>query len=104
MTFGAPYHMPPPYVVLRRWGRAAVNEPGDYEWFMGHRPRWLLAWLPPVAVWEIMHLAHHDGLYRFRDRDEALAYIVRHRDMSRGDTVIEFVTVELTRPATGAGL
>jgi hypothetical protein len=84
------YSMPLPYVVLRRL-RGPIDDMGDYEYFLGHKARVWLAWLPPYARWEKMHMPTHEGLWRFRDRDEARAYIRKHKDMQ--DRRIEMVNV-----------
>jgi hypothetical protein len=86
------YARRPPYVVLRRIGRAPIDEPGDHEWYMGHRPRVWAFWKRPYPRWEKMHLATHDGLFRFRSIETARAYVDCHDDMGF-DELIEFVEV-----------
>jgi hypothetical protein len=103
MHFGPAYNMQPPYLVIRRLPRdKPANDFGDYEYFVGHCARVWMPWLKPYPKWEPMHLPHHDGLYRFKDADEARVYMLRHMDMGLAvNEQIEFVTVSKsgdTRP------
>lgn len=76
------------YFILRK--TKVVDDMGDQEYFCGHKPRRWFSWLPPRARWETGHLPTHEDLWRFRSREEALAYMERHK---MNATMIELVYV-----------